>query len=366
MPTLVVAHFAGTHWSDSHRSLPSEGTLDSSHFLPSTQLSPGSSSEERRSVNKDTAAPNTYVNVQMAPFLWNKSKVTQQLHALNMKDILDSSHLPSTQTSGTSSDVGKVGNENTGAPNTFVNVQLGLVVINEDDVSQEVDGMRGKHTSGSNNPLPSTRAFPGSSDGMRGVVEEGTFARNIIMDISSALSHGDETEAIQSFDHLKMNVGLKNLTTHSLGTLLHLLTKHSCSTPLVDDVFDAIEDKQVIDELPLKQEILTACDVRHLRIVRSLLPHLGIGQRIFVLQSSKCPMIRTYIRYSFDGSALARALVYTAKSARFIDFFGFLIVANGNQEVLEEALSMAKLERVHASYVEALEKAIEGIANKSK
>ena len=307
-----------------------------------------------------------FTNVQIALFIWNKSKATQHMCGLD-KDTLDSSHLPSTQFSpGSSRNARLVVNDNIGAPNAFTNVQLGLVVINENDVTQEFDGMKGKNTSDSNELHPLTQALPGSSKEMRSVMEEGAFAKNIIMDISSALSQGDEMEAIQSFDHLKMDVGLKNLTTHSLGTLLHLFTKHSCPTSLVDEVFDAIEDKQVIDELPLKQEVLSACDVRHFRIVRALLPRLDIEQRIFVLQSSKCPMIRTYIRHSFDDSQLAKALVYTAKTARFIDFFGLLIVANGNQGVLEKALSMAKSDGVHANYISALEKAIEGMASKSK
>ena len=129
-----------------------------------------------------------------------------------------------------------------------------------------------------------------------------------------------------------------------------------------------MKTRGIMNELPWKERIFSsACLYEQPQIVRSLLPYVGIEERLAVLKKpSISSSIRKLLLDSVDDSKLARALVYTAKTDLSTEFSHFLNRAMNKQGMLLEVHALAKSEKVSANYMKVLEKVIEQHTSRSK
>ena len=151
--------------------------------------------------------------------------------------------------------------------------------------------------------FPPIQIFPDYPSKAERVAKKDSAAGSMIMDIQRALLADDMPKAIHSFDHLKREIGLQNLTNENLEMLLYVFSKSSSSASLVDEVLKEINDRGIMGELQLKEKIfLSACKYEHIQIIRALLPHLGIKQCRAVLKLQLSPDVRKSVLESLDAS----------------------------------------------------------------
>ena len=113
-----------------------------------------------------------------------------------------------------------------------------------------------------------------------------------------------------------------------------------------------------MDDLQLKSDIFSfACMFEQVQIVHSLLPYVGIKERLemFMKQSTSFD-IRKMLLASFDDSELSKALVYTAKADLLTEFIHMLNLAKNKQGILKQALLSAEFRDVPIKYIVALER----------